>query len=145
MAMLPGVHPLEELEAALLRVAVNPPASLLEQLRQDERGLLRAVKRALPLDDATELFLIVDQFEEIFTLVADEAERRHFVESLYLAATEPRGRLRVVVTLRADFLRSPAALSRSGRAGAPADRGCAAALAGGTGAGHCRARRAGPA
>src|SRR5690606_9844743 len=27
--MIPGTHPLEELEAALLRVAVNPPASLL--------------------------------------------------------------------------------------------------------------------
>ncbi len=46
--MLPGTHPLEELEAALLRVAVNPPESLLSQLKEDERGLARAVKRVLP-------------------------------------------------------------------------------------------------
>src|SRR5213078_3517757 len=35
--MLPGAHPLEELEAALLRIAVNPPESLLGQLREEER------------------------------------------------------------------------------------------------------------
>jgi len=43
--MVPGVHPLEELEAALLRIAVNPPDSLLGQLKEDERGLVRAAKR----------------------------------------------------------------------------------------------------
>ena len=31
--MFPGAHPLEELEQALLRVAVKPPDNLLEQLR----------------------------------------------------------------------------------------------------------------
>ena len=34
-----GRTPLRRLEAALLRVAVNPPATLLDQLKQDERGL----------------------------------------------------------------------------------------------------------
>src|SRR5206468_621920 len=58
----PGAHPLEELEAGLLRVAVNPPPSLLEQLRADERGLLRAAKRVLPANDSTELVLVIDQF-----------------------------------------------------------------------------------
>jgi serine/threonine protein kinase len=48
LEMMPGAHPLEELEAALLRIAVNPPDSLLNQIREDVRGLLRAVKRALP-------------------------------------------------------------------------------------------------
>src|SRR5690349_24016513 len=43
--MFPGTEPLEELEAALLRVAENPPGSLMEQLESDERGLVRAVKR----------------------------------------------------------------------------------------------------
>ena len=33
--LLPGVHPLEELEAVLLRIAVNPPSSLLEQLKEE--------------------------------------------------------------------------------------------------------------
>ena len=105
--MTPGSHPLEELEAALLRVAVNPPASLLEQLRADERGLLRAVRRILPGDESTDLVLVIDQFEELFTLVADEAERAHFLQSLVTALVEPNTRLRVVITLRADFTDRP--------------------------------------
>jgi hypothetical protein len=107
LSIIPGAHPLEELEAALLRVAVNPPPTLLEQLQDDERGLLRAVKRILPDDPATELVLVIDQFEEIFTLVPDEATRTHFLNSLIVAVTDPRTRLRVVVTLRADFYDRP--------------------------------------
>ncbi|MBA3943705.1 MAG: helix-turn-helix domain-containing protein [Herpetosiphonaceae bacterium] len=100
----PGTHPLEELEAALLRVAVNPPPSLLEQLEADTRGLVRAVKRLLPPDEAVELVLVIDQFEELFTLVAEERLRAHLLASLVAAAQDPRSRLRLVVTLRADFL-----------------------------------------
>jgi WD40 repeat protein/serine/threonine protein kinase/DNA-binding XRE family transcriptional regulator len=105
--LLPGPHPLEELEAALLRIAVNPPDSLLTQLREDKRGLLRAVRRCLPQDSNVELMLIIDQFEEVFTLVPDEAVRAHLLDSLVTAALDERGRVRVVVTLRADFLDRP--------------------------------------
>ena len=105
--MIPGPHPLEELEAALLRVAVNPPTSLLAQLQASERGLLRAVQRVLPGDEATEkpteLVLVIDQFEEVFTLVNDESVRTHFLESLVTAVLDPRSRLRLIITLRADF------------------------------------------
>jgi WD40 repeat protein/serine/threonine protein kinase/DNA-binding SARP family transcriptional activator len=104
--MVPGAHPLEELEAALLRVAVNPPPSLIEQLQKDERGLLRAVKRTLPAS-GLDLLLVIDQFEELFTLVDDEAVRRHLMDSLLTAVTDPRCRLRVVITLRADFYDRP--------------------------------------
>jgi serine/threonine protein kinase len=48
--MTPGSQPWEELEAALLRIAVNPPDSLLTQLQEGPRGLLRAVQRCLPND-----------------------------------------------------------------------------------------------
>ncbi len=105
--MLPGTHPLEELEAALLRVAVNPMPGLLEQLRNDRRGLVRTAKRILPVDPQTELFLIVDQFEELFTLVEDEAVRKQFIDQLLSAAFDPRGRVRIVITLRADFYDRP--------------------------------------
>jgi WD40 repeat protein len=105
--VIPGAHPFEELEAGLLRVAVNPPDSLMEQLRTDERGLVRAVKRALPEEDTRELVLVIDQFEELFTLVADERVRADFNDSLFVAVGDPRGRLRVVVTLRADYYDRP--------------------------------------
>jgi WD40 repeat protein/DNA-binding SARP family transcriptional activator len=104
--MTPGEHPLEELEAALLRVAVNPPVSLMEQLESDERGLCRAVKRVLPAD-ASELVLVVDQFEELFTLVAEDDRRSQFLTLLERAVRDPRSRLRLVVAVRADFYDQP--------------------------------------
>jgi WD40 repeat protein/serine/threonine protein kinase len=105
--MVPGTHPLEELEAALLRVAVKPPESLMNTLREDERGLVRAVKWALPGDDTTELLLVIDQFEEVFTMVEDESVRTHFLASLLAASSDSRSRIRIVVTMRADFYDRP--------------------------------------
>lgn len=105
--MIPGKHPFEELEASLLRVAVNPPAHLLSQLKDGPRGLLRAVRRILPVDENIELLLVIDQFEELFTLVEEEAERALFLENLTNAILDERSRLRVVVTLRADFTDKP--------------------------------------
>jgi WD40 repeat protein len=104
--MEPGMYPLEELEAALLRIAVNPPSSLLTQLKEDTRGLLRATKRILP-DDRSQLFLFIDQFEEVFTQARDRDEVAHFLDSLVTAVTAPDSRLRVVITLRADFYDRP--------------------------------------
>ncbi len=49
--MVPGTHPFDELENALLRLAPGSVTSLLPQLVADERGLVRATKRILP-DDA---------------------------------------------------------------------------------------------
>ncbi len=105
--MMPGSHPLEELEAALLRIAVNPPATLLPQLREDERGLVRAVKRVLPAGGEGGLLLLIDQFEEVFTQLQDEAERAHFLNLLLAAARDPGSRLRIIITLRADFYDRP--------------------------------------
>src|SRR5262249_39870998 len=101
--MFPSAYPLEELEAALLSIAVHPPDSLRGQLREDERGLMRAVKRVLPRSEDAQLLLVIDQFEEIFTLAQDEAARAHFLESLFVAVTEPHSQLRVIITLRTDF------------------------------------------
>ena len=105
--MVPGAHPFEELETALLRVAVNPPASLLAQLQDGERGLLRAVRRTLPPDDGSELVLIIDQFEELFTLVPDRDVTACFLNALIAAVSDPRSPLRVIATLRADFYDRP--------------------------------------
>ena len=70
----PGSHPFRELETALLGVAVEPPPSLLEDLQRDALGLVRAADRVLPDPDA-ELLIVLDQLEEVFTLVTDEDER----------------------------------------------------------------------
>jgi len=105
--LMPGPNPFEELEAALLRVAVNPPASLLDQLRNGNRGLIRSINRILPNDSSVELVLVIDQFEELFTLVKSEEERALFLNNLVTAILDERSRVRVVITLRADFIDRP--------------------------------------
>ncbi|MEU9366798.1 helix-turn-helix domain-containing protein [Streptomyces avermitilis] len=47
-------------------------------------------------------FVIVDQFEEVFTLCHDAAERARFID-LLLTARQPESRLRVLVAVRGDF------------------------------------------
>lgn len=116
--MSPGNFPMEELEAALFRVAVAPPPSLLEPLQKDEHGLMRVLKRLLPQEKEAErssqLLLVIDQFEELFTLVQDEADRNRFLDSLFAALTDVNSRLRVIITLRADFYDRPLQLPRLG-------------------------------
>jgi WD40 repeat protein/DNA-binding SARP family transcriptional activator len=104
--MLPGTHPFEELEAALLRVASSPTELLLDQLKQDSRGLIKAVKRILPQDEG-ELLVLIDQFEELFTLVDSESLRGLFLNSLEEAVKDPRSRIRIILVLRADFYDRP--------------------------------------
>jgi WD40 repeat protein/serine/threonine protein kinase len=110
--LVPGRHPMEELEAALLRIAARPPAGLLQVLESGPRGLLQAVDRVVP--DGSELVLVVDQFEEAFTLTEDESERALLLESLRVAAADPASRARIVATLRADFYDRPLNYPRFG-------------------------------
>jgi WD40 repeat protein/DNA-binding SARP family transcriptional activator len=110
--MLPGAHPMDELEAALLRVAVRPVSRLRDRLEWGSRGLLEAVDLVAPPE--AEVVLLVDQFEEAFTLTVDEWEREVFLESLRVAIADPDSRLRVVVTLRADFYDRPLIYPRFG-------------------------------
>jgi WD40 repeat protein/DNA-binding SARP family transcriptional activator/energy-coupling factor transporter ATP-binding protein EcfA2 len=106
--MTPGREPFDELAAALLRISVDAPPGFADRLERDERGLVDAAERVLPGSDP-ELVLVVDQFEELFTLVDDDDVRARFLASLAGAVADPRSRLRVVVTLRADFYDRPLA------------------------------------
>src|SRR5262249_29517959 len=105
--MQPGTHPFEELEAALLRVSISPLPGLIKQLTEDRRGLARGGQRILPTDPGSELLLLIDQFEELFTLTSDDEIRQRFIDNLLGAVTDARGRVRVVLTLRADFFDRP--------------------------------------
>jgi len=103
---VPGTKPFEELQNALVSVATEEPQNLYERLTEDVNGLSDAVNEILP-DDGSELFLFIDQFEEVFTLVDDDKLATHFLESLYYAVTNEQSRLRVVITIRADFYDRP--------------------------------------
>lgn len=110
--LFPGRHPMDELESALLRVAARPPARLGDLLREGPRGLLEAADLVAPAE--AELVLVVDQFEELFTLTTDVRERELTLESLRVAALDPASRLRVIVTLRADHYDRPLTYPRFG-------------------------------
>ena len=74
--------------------------------------MLRTLRRIMPAEREsaggnTQLLLVIDQFEELFTLVEDPARRAFFLDSLMIALNSPRSPLRVVITLRADFYDRP--------------------------------------
>ena len=104
--MVPGGHPFAELEAALLRTRIDGPDSLATQLGDKDQGILRAALCVLPGDD-TRLLLVIDQLEELFTLVDDRDVQRRFLDGLLVVVDDPHGRVTVVVTLRADFYDRP--------------------------------------
>jgi signal transduction histidine kinase len=98
--ILPGVEPLAELKRALLglfgRTEVREVYSLIEA-----EGLRSVIER---LSGSERLLLVVDQFEEVFTVCPKEEERRQFIELLTQAAEIPNSPLAIVTTMRADFL-----------------------------------------
>ena len=49
------------------------------------------------------LVVLVDQFEEVFTLCEDAAARQALFDNLLYAATVADGQAIVVLTMRADF------------------------------------------
>ncbi|MEU5809231.1 helix-turn-helix domain-containing protein [Streptomyces sp. NPDC047718] len=52
--------------------------------------------------DGADAFVIVDQFEEVFTVCQDPAERARFIDML-LAARRPERGVKVLIAVRADF------------------------------------------
>lgn len=108
--MQPGSQPFAELEASLAAWSSGlvPP---IAELRRTDAGLIDAVGRLA--EDAGGLLLVVDQFEEVFTL-ADPEEASAFVAALVRAAADPEGRVHVLATMRADFYDRPLADPRLG-------------------------------
>ncbi len=100
---VPGGYPFDELATALSALSTESLSDLATELAaEDGKGLLRVAKRiGIELDG--DLVIVLDQFEELFTLVASDKERNHFASTLVTAASDPLSRVRIVLTLRADF------------------------------------------
>lgn len=115
----PTAHPLEALATILTHdsESVTATATLLDDLATDPRSLsLYLGRKTLPTPLSTgspqHFFLVVDQFEELFTLCHSEFEREAFLDNLLdavtLAQTHDNGvgrshRVTLVLTIRADF------------------------------------------
>lgn len=105
--MVPGRNPRLALEAALHRVAADPAIDLLEVLDTGADGLSRAVRAVLP-EGSSQLVLVVDQFEELFTQASTD-DASAFLDALAAAVEDSHSRLRAVITVRADFYDRPLA------------------------------------
>lgn len=103
--MVPGNDPFKELANTLTGVATTVPDDLIATLKATPAGLINSLAAILP--PQTDLLLLIDQFEEVFTLVEDERDINRFLEGLYVAVTAPQSPLHVVITLRADFYDRP--------------------------------------
>ena len=104
----PGVEPFFSLAKALTSLAPESVSAVvfdrLQGRKDGERSL--HVASGLVLGEpprAERLVVLVDQFEEVFTLCTDEAERRDLITNLLHAARVAGGRTIVVLTMRADF------------------------------------------
>jgi DNA-binding SARP family transcriptional activator len=102
--MVPGSRPLAELEVALSRIAAVELMDAADEVVATSDGLARLVRRVLPTPGA-DLVLVVDQFEELFTL-SDPTERDLFLTAVANVVADHDAPVRVVITLRADFLAS---------------------------------------
>ncbi|HEY5926179.1 MAG TPA: AAA family ATPase, partial [Kofleriaceae bacterium] len=69
-----------------------------------EPGHLGHVLRGRARRDSRRIMLFVDQFEELYTQVADPAERAAFTACLSAVADDATSPLRVVLSIRSDFL-----------------------------------------
>src|SRR4029453_8148152 len=76
---------------------------LAEKLRK-EPGHLGHVLRGRARRDNRRIMLFVDQFEELYTQVPDQAERAAFTACLSAVADDATSPLRVVLSIRSDFL-----------------------------------------
>jgi WD40 repeat protein len=103
ITLTPGERPLEQLAMRLALLQGVSAGSVLDDLRTDPERVVLAARQALvdaPPD--ARLVLVIDQFEELFTLCHDEVERRLFVDAL-LHARGPGNPTLVVLAVRADF------------------------------------------
>ena len=107
----PGGNPLASLSALLLHLnSTKGMTATVDALSKDPRTLHLASTLLLSEHpSATRMVLVIDQFEEIFTLCSSEVERTQFIENVVYAGSQPGGQLTVVLTMRADFYQKCAA------------------------------------
>ena len=85
--LTPTAHPLEALAASLMGEvkSTTARAALVDELARDPSTMHRVVQRETERLGVAHALVVVDQFEELFTLCRSEAERQAFVDNLIVA------------------------------------------------------------
>ncbi|MFA5924524.1 MAG: TIR domain-containing protein [Methylococcaceae bacterium] len=116
ITVFPGSNPFRSLSEQLAIVA--SPTDLIQwvdnqtqRLESQNDGLSTAIS-ALFAGSIQPILVVIDQFEEVFTHCKDQPDQQgrcrfqteRFIANLVDAIQSPEGRIRVVITLRADFV-----------------------------------------
>jgi len=94
---MPGATPLRSVGRAL-RLSGHELDRFVSQARSDSETILRSVRR----DDGPPTVLVIDQFEEVFTLCHNSQEQRAFLENLSAVLKVGTG-YKVLITIREDY------------------------------------------
>ena len=111
----PGERPVEALAVALARITTNKAVETLDAARAFERELnrvdendqysgLRHIASCLPSIANSHVILLVDQFEDLYSVCKERSHRHTFVENLLLAGSDRDAHVSVILCLRSDFL-----------------------------------------
>jgi eukaryotic-like serine/threonine-protein kinase len=113
VTLRPGRAPLASLASVVQKLTTRSGADVQTQVGEHnqlmhrlrtEPGFIGTLLRARARQQNGHILLFVDQFEELYTLVPDLEERRAFTAALAGVADDTAAPLRVVVSMRSDFL-----------------------------------------
>jgi serine/threonine protein kinase len=113
VTLRPGRQPLAALASIVQRLTTRSGTDAQKQMVEhaqmiyrlrNEPGYVGTILRNRARTTNSQLLLFVDQFEELYTLVPDLEERRAFTAALAGVADDTAAPLRVVVSMRSDFL-----------------------------------------
>jgi serine/threonine protein kinase len=113
MIIRPGRHPMAALANIVVPMITTAASNLSDQVAEhqaalqrlySEPGYLGTVLRSRAHTSHRKILLFVDQFEELYTLIRDADERRAFTACLTGMADDALSPLRLVLSIRSDFL-----------------------------------------
>jgi WD40 repeat protein/serine/threonine protein kinase len=87
-----------------LSVELDGAPSELARRFEVAPGLVNLMLQRIAEELGHQVLLFVDQLEELFTLVSKPEQQRRFMQAICTAADDPTAPVRVVFTLREDFL-----------------------------------------
>lgn len=100
--IVPGSSPLLRLAKLVTPSSSSNPLSILETSEEIKETPQRLAEMVSQLANETAV-LVVDQFEETFTLCQDELERQAFIDALLHLANSQDFRHIVIITMRTDY------------------------------------------
>ncbi len=102
-ALVNMLAPLTKTSSTNVEDVIAEHRALIDRMRQ-EPGYVGSLLRTRARERGENVLLFVDQFEELYTLVSDPRDRLAFTTLLSAIADDPSSPLRVIVSMRSDFL-----------------------------------------